>query len=426
MWGLWESFGCNLRKKVNNIEFKDFCKRIYKCTGSRINRESAFVIRLLNSVNSTWSAGRSDDDDTAKKIFSGGTASRPAHFGTSITETIQSPFPRADCYDFFKTYLSERLAKSQLTTLVEDDAAVFDFDSFCIMCTNIFNDFAVHGEPLSKTFAQYYQESFTNPHGFGISNIEVGESEYILEAKNHCALCEKRNGPLTVNVRGVTIRNFRIAKIYPGEDNLTPELDREIRFYDPYASRETNERNLIALCPFHYDLYSRAPDLETFKKLKAAKREMLFIKEFNEKVNKLDFSKIEDIIVYLNENTATLEREDLTLAIKNVEEKIPQSDNYWLYKHVIDMVNSSFKEINSYMNAYELKRGGSTELGEKIKKLSSDLMSRGRGQAYVFNTLVDSLTSILPDDPDNKMYCSFIVAYFIAHCEVLTQNETAE
>ena len=376
---------------------------------------------MFNSVNSTWSQGRLDNDNYAAKVFRG-----TFPLASTITSTVQSPFPRADAYDFFKTYLNEKALKSSIKTIVEDEASTFDLDSFCIMCVNIFNDFVEHGEPLAKTFYQYYQEAFTNPHGFGLANIEVGESEYILEAKNHCALCEKRNGPLTVNVRGVTIRNFRIAKIYPGEDNLTPELDREIRFYDPYASRETNERNLIALCPFHYDLYSRAPDLETFKKLKAAKREMLFIKEFNEKVNKLDFSKIEDIIVYLNENTATLEREDLTLAIKNVEEKIPQSDNYWLYKHVIDMVNSSFKEINSYMNAYELKRGGSTELGEKIKKLSSDLMSRGRGQAYVFNTLVESLTSILPDDPDNKMYCSFIVAYFIAHCEVLTQNETAE
>lgn len=331
-----------------------------------------------------------------------------------------------EAYDFFKFYLNENYIKASIKTIVEDEAATFDFDTFCIMCTNIFNDFVEHGEPLAKTFAQYYQEAYTSPLRFGASNIQVGESEFILEAKNHCALCERRAGSLTVNVRGVTLRNFRIAKIYPDPDHMTPELEREIKFHNVYANRDENEKNLIALCPYHYELYTRAPDYETFLKLKAAKREMIFLKEFDEKISKIDVSKIESIIVYLNEHTKDLEGENLSLALKNVDTKIPPEDYYWLNKKVLGLVNGSFKEINSYMNKYEARCDGSTELGEKIKKLSSNLMSRGNGQAYVFNTLVEKLESLLPPDDDNKYFCAYIVAYFIAHCEVLTQNEIAE
>ena len=396
------------------------------CKGSLITRKSAFVVRLLNSVNSTWSSGREDDDETAKKIFTGGTASRPAKFGESIRTSIPMTSSKVNCYDFFKKNLNEQNTNRNFFNIVCDTSAIFNFETFCIMCTNIFNDFVVLGEPLSKTFEEYYQEACIRPFGLWDTNIEICESEYILDSKNHCPLCKNGSGQLTININGTAIRNFRIAKIYPDKKYMSPELEREIRLLDPYASKEINERNQIALCLYHYEKYSRAPDIDSFKTLKVAKREIMFLKDFNEKVNSLDFTRIEGIIECLNSHTPQLSKENLSLKVKNVQEKIPPADDYWLNCHVIDMINRSYKVISSYMSDYEMKKGGSTELGEKIKKLSSDLMLRHRGPSYVFNTLVETLSNFIPDVPNNKMYCEFIVAYFIAHCEVLTQYEIAK
>ena len=346
---------------------------------------------------------------------------------SSVTSTVPLPFQRDDAFNFFKSHFSEARLNAYFHDLVTDETLAFNFDVFCKMCANIFQEFVEHGEPLTKSFDQYYEEAYRNPDGFNASNVDLSETDYIFEAKNHCPLCTRRDGNLTYMYRGRTMRNFRIAKIYP--DVLPLGHETEFRLYDVYRPDSDDPRNKIALCETHYRQYVGSPDFETYKALLHAKKEMIYSREFMDKAQKLDLSKIEDIIVALNESTPSLEGEDLSLAVKNVNEKIPvdgKSENYYLYEDVMHFVRTSFKTINSYLADYEFKSDGSTELGRKIKKLSSDLMSRGLGEKYVFTKLVEALESYLPPDDENKFYCAYIVAYFIAHCEVLTQNEIAE
>lgn len=384
-------------------------------------------MRLFNSVNSSWSQSKPENDNYAKKLFKGGTTANPVPLTSSIISSVPLPFQRADAFNFFKSHLSEARLRRYFEDLVNDPSAEFDFDSVCGMCTNIFNDFIEHGEPLSKSFEQYYEEAFADKDGFDSSNVEVSENDFIFEAKNHCPLCSKRDGNLTYFYKGKPMRNFRIAKIYP--DVLPAGEERDFRFYDIYRPDQEDPMNKIALCKTHYQQYSTAPDFETYKALLQAKKEMVYSRDFMEKAQKLDLSKIEEIIIALNESTPSLDGEDLSLAAKNVKDKIQPEDkpeNYLLYEDIMHFVRTSYKTINSYLADYEFKSDGSTELGRKIKKLSSELMSRGKGEKFVFNKLVELLQSYLPDNEDNKFYCSYIVAYFIAHCEVLTQNEIAE
>ena len=408
------------------ILFSEFCASLYQFKGPRIKSQSAFVVRLFNAVSSSWSQGKSEDYNYAKKIFEGGTKANPVPFPPTVRNSVPQPFQFEDAYNFFKAHLSEGRLKAYFPDLVNDPAAEFDFDSVCHMCAAAFGDFIANGEPIPKTFEQYYDEAFAFSPGVGTASIQVSENEFILEARNHCPLCSKREGLLTYTYKGSIVRNFRIAKIYP--DVLPAGQESQFRLHTPYRPEPNSPNNLIALCRTHFAEYTASPDFETYKTLLAAKHEMIRSKEFIEEVEKADLSQIEDIIVYLNEHTPDLEGEDLTLALKNVEEKIDYKNTpakYYFYYDVMHFVRTSYKQINSYLADYEFKSDGSTELGRKIKKMSAELMSRGRGEKYVFDTLVEALVGILPPDEKNKSYCAYIVAYFIAHCEVLTKNETA-
>ena len=108
-----------------------------------------------------------------------------------------------------------------------------------------------------------------------------------------------------------------------------------------------------------------------------------------------------------------------------IADKIPE-DDVVVYGQIKFLVASFYKHIDEHLSKYEAKYADkSTELGRKIKGLSDRMIALG----YSYNRVIEELTKVidneLPNEIRDKLSCRVLVAYFIQHCEVLS-NEVSE
>ena len=112
--------------------------------------------------------------------------------------------------------------------------------------------------------------------------------------------------------------------------------------------------------------------------------------------------------------------EELSLNAKTIDEKIPTTNPYNAL--VKTRVNQFFHYINSLLIELERNSNGlATDLAQNIKQMSSTLMLSGCNEEDVLERLAYIINNKIGGNNKTMNACHCVVAYFVAHCEVLTR-----
>lgn len=402
-----------------SINYSNFCRAIYNKSHNAPS-ESALVVRMFKSVNSTHFAKCEDSDDYAGKLFRG---SKP------ITQNLRNSVPKifnmAGAYDFFAKVIPINSVKRIAENFALNDPINVEKESLCLMCARILNAFCVSdAEDITQSYQDFYDEAVNNPHFSCISDIVPEETAYILEMLNCCPLCKSSKTTLVIDYEGKQVRNFKIAKIYP--DSLPANLIHSFNLIKRKPHDLEHSENKIALCLAHYNIYTSNPTPEVYNELLMKKQKAKELKDIQTAVNDQDLrAKIIRTLDSILKIDPKLPLAKLSNKALRIADKIPE-DDVVVYGQIKFLVASFYKHIDEHLSKYEAKYADkSTELGRKIKGLSDRMMAL----VYSYNRVIEELTKAidneLPNEIRDKLSCRVLVAYFIQHCEVLS-NEVSE
>jgi len=365
---------------------------------------------MLKSVAPTSSYGKSMLDALyyGQRIF-------------SDRSLVTIPYRRQQAISFFNNYLDANkvdklLVAFGITAVSRNNFAFLTTAMACYLEDLLMIDDAI----ITSTVKDYYLKLLTDNTFYLNTQIEPTDYEYISEVHRKCPICGAK---LTEICDGRRVKNFKVTMIYPSSLSATEKI-----LFDAIKKRPstlTSYKNNIALCPRCSQNYEESKDVETYKTLLENKKKAVERKEIDDALEDFDLDKkiegVIDLLVQIDDRSALPK---LSLDALSINQKIPENDI--CYDDVKNRAITYFHFIDSYLTKYEVKSSdGSTKLGEQIKAMSNDLMARKLKPSDIVQTIAEEINRRISGDKESLIACHFIVAYFVQHCEVLS-NETTE
>ena len=389
------------------INFSDTLQILNKHKANITNRE-VLTEKILKIVSPFYSAGKS----MLTAIFKG---------DRGISECRpKTPFPKYELYIF----LNKHINRDKLPSLFEA----------CGISNTVIN----HPDTLYNAIVEKIKLQFENGDVHASENIQeiylrlIADSSilmnkeitgdefgFVKEVKYICPLCTKEK--LMYNyLTHENIHNFRLIQIYP-ESGLTSDKKILFEMYNPKPSNFNDGKNILALCPSCAAIYSDSKDYETYKKLVNIKKDIIKDAIVDESIESYD---IREAILYVINNLKEIHdvtsMEELSLEAKTIDEKIPT--NTTLNIIVKARAFKFFNYITALLSDLERKTTGlATELAQNIKQMSSTLIVSGYSDDEILEKLAVTLNNKIAGDFKTLTACHYIIAYFVAHCEVLTR-----
>lgn len=389
-----------------------------------MRKQPKFVVRMFQAVESSHFLSCDDDDSYAGKLFRGNTGSvaNPKYITTEIIDSVPTPFKLENSYSFFKETLLERDTEALYKAFSLEDVEDKSFEVFCHACALAFKDFCTYVETdITKDFGDYYKEASSSSLGYEDTPTPE-DYDYLEEAHGRCPFCDQKLAP---EYKGVHWRNYKIVKLFSSAYGKDFRDQVEAHGFTA-PSNEMEPKNLIALCRHHASLYESTHDFGDYETLVSTKKSMEENKKLEFLLDDEDLrSRIEKVIDKLLTDFSDKEKKLSTKALR-ISEKISENERFF-YAKVKDFVVTYYPFIDSYLTAYEAKtENGSTVFGKKIKALADRYYHEMHlTEQETFNRLSSDMNGILGESSKDPVACSIVVAYFIQHCEVFS-NEIPE
>ena len=395
------------------IKYYEFCKILYKYK-TNITSQSAFVVNMFKSANNMHFKKADSDDKYARSIFSG---DKP------ITQSIRCQTYNPSLVDI-KSFFDSHLNKDSINSIYDDfnipTKFEKDFDTLTTVLAYKFIQYATLEEAeKTSSVAEIYEEYINNPKSIISKEISDYSIQFLLEMNGECPLCPKHNS-LYVDSHGEKIPNFKLTHIFPL--NISSELAKEFNKYNPRPLKLEDSTNIIALCLTCHNVYTKNPNLEDYKKLVDAKRNV----EVDGKIKiLLKDTTLEDHLSLvlkelLDSDVDNENLPELSFDAKVIKTKIPDIDTL-TYRSITNTNSQTYSFIDKFLkDEFGKNKIDSTTLGKKIKDISNSLVNKGKKGKQVVEELIVSLNESLPKDKQNLEAIRCIVYYFLQHCEVLS------
>lgn len=332
----------------------------------------------------------------------------------------KTPFPEYELYLFLNKHLNKDKHPSLFMAFNILDDSSYIFDTLVRAITyKIKLQFENGNSNNSETVKEIYLRLFVDKLTLINKEINAEDISFINEVNNCCPIC-KREKLLKNYLTHQSVRNFKIVQIYP-ETGLTLEKQMLFNTYQNKPSNFKDGTNLIALCPSCAALYIDSKDYNTYKKLIKIKKSIIKDALVNDAMEKYD---IRDAIAYVISNLREINNinnlDTLTLQAKSIDDKIPPNNP--LNQIIKVRAYQFYNYINALLSDLERKENNlATELARNIKYMSTTLINSGYEDDEIIERLAHTINDKIGGDLKTINACHCVVAYFVAHCEVLTR-----
>lgn len=402
--------------------FSSFATTIYNNQKSYRN-QGAFCIAMLDAAGTTYFTYSGiigeDAKDYAKKFLNG---DKP--LTSSIRSLKDGKYQFDDARNFFDKLVSDKdFVLDKLFKAFLDNEPTKSKELFVLALVNTLEQFMIQTtDSISTTVFDEYQKllkqddlipSIPSPDDFGL----------IIESNCKCPITRRK---LIQNHK----KEYVIVRIFPA--NLDEKTEKLFSAFSKKPKNIDEKNNLIALSTSVAYGYLKAPSLEMFEKLINIKKKIKDGIDLEERCDNIDIE--ENLINLLNALTKINNfdaLESLSLEALKINEKIPEAES-GTYDTVKTLALKYYNFIDTYLSRLENELiedastidGKSTRLGKGIKALSKEYSNAGTPIPEHIDKLIHKLL--------DKAECSgglidaarIIVAYFIQHCEVLSDETT--
>lgn len=390
------------------IKFSELTKKLFKIAKNNVTYGPIFAEGIIKAVAKNGSY--------APYTFEG------YYKGTRTINRIEVKIPFQE--DELLYFLNGHINKNKLNELLYE----FDIDS----------SFTPSLDILLRAIVLVYKDIFSNSDGastltikeaytslcvdpMAIINQEVKAEEFHLinELHNLCPLC--RNQKLVTSCyTNKDVRNFVSTKIFL--EGLSPTKEMIFAAYKPKPTSLDDGRNIIALCPQCSFNYNKDQNFDTYKKLCSIKETAVRDSLLLDSADKYDMREtLENVIKLLVGVRSTSSLIELRLDALNIDKKILRENP--LYDVVRTRAIKYYHFIDGLLNEMDgTSSQEASELAKNIKEMSRTLMLSGCTEDEVLNLLAEQLNAKIGGDYKTRDACHFLVAYFVQHCEVLSDE----
>lgn len=327
---------------------------------------------------------------------------RNDNLNDNIVDGAKNPANRPDVLSYF----SKKIVPKIITTLLHD-ACVAILDALKKDTTvpeANYNDFKnlydkrKYNEFLTDTFIYACVRPNKEEHEIFEDDIPLlAETEY------SCPICGK---PLCIDVRGTSKKVYKILSIYDEAYCLPPGI--------PLPSNLDNNKNKIALCPFHHDEYFNHVDELRYKNMLDLKHRLERQKEARDIVSSIKLQRqIVDVVEAMKEDKNFVDFEFDSKTVTEIRNKI--TDPY-LALEIETLVRQRYDQLLRLFNGMK-----STKF-EEIKAKIHDAFETYHKAGYNQEKIVDMLTAWILSNTglssDYKMASKVVLTFFIRICEV--------
>lgn len=331
-----------------------------------------------------------------------------------------NPFPKRALYSFFSEHLKiDKIVEISKAFDIPDNV-VKHFDTLLhAIVEKIKLQFENGNSNTSDDVKDIYLRLIGDSSSLINREIKGNELSFLNEVGKLCPLC-KRQKLLLSYLSHNDVCNYKITQIFP-EKGLTADKKSLFNTYNEEPNDHNSGINLIALCPICSNIYNDNKDYETYKKLVNIKKSILKDAAIDEAMDTFDIREaISFVIDNLKEIRDVSKMEELSLNAREIDEKIPKTNPHNAL--VKTRVNQFFHYINLLLTELERNNNGlATDLAQNIKQMSSTLMLSGCNEEEVLDQLAYTINNKIGGDKKTMNACHCVVAYFVAHCEVLTR-----
>lgn len=219
---------------------------------------------------------------------------------------------------------------------------------------------------------------------------------YLLSEENHTCPFPGCGRMLTISGAGKSVDSFNVALI---DKKKAPEI-----------------KNLLALCPRCYAVYSIDDNKKIMKELVGVKK--ILMAHYNS-VQLLDELPLEKGVVGVLKKIKNLKEKDLATASmdpKEIQQKLPPADNMVLYVTINAYVTAYYVRLREIMtNADKSGLIDYEVLQDQIKAIYRRLKKAKKTDVEIFNEITEKIHKVSLQE---EIYCQIVVSYFVQSCEV--------
>lgn len=404
--------------------FSSFATDIYN-NQKKYKSQGRFCALMLSSCGSEFFkeniCNNESSENYAKKLLNGS-----KQLNSSIRELKDNTFQFETARQFFDEILNEQNDETfnKLATTFLNNEPTKSKELFVLALVNTLEQYMIQTtNDIPTKVCDEYQKLMKQDKLIPCIP-SPDDFELILESNCKCPITRRK---LIQNGK----KEYVIVRIFP------PSLDKKTeQLFNAFSKKPKNiddKNNLIALSTSVAYGYLKAPSFEMFEKLVDIKKKNKDGIDLEERCDNIDveqnLTNLLNALTKIN-NFDALER--LSLEALKINEKIPESTP-GTYDQVKTLALRYYNFIDTYLSQLENELieddstidGKSTRLGKGIKALSKEYSKAGVPIPEHIERLSHKLLDKVEYSIDSIDIAKIIVAYFIQHCEVLS-DETAK
>ena len=356
--------------------------------------------------------------DYAKKLLNGSKDLTP-----NIRE-FRNEFDYDSARSFFDEILEDEDAMASISNVFLSTTDGISKEALIISLTEMLKEYMTYDFEFSYTSVESHYHGVMSTADFIPSVPKTDDFALIIESNFKCPISRKnliKNG----------LSNYVIVRIFPsGLDSSTETLFKAISRKP--VNLDANS-NLIPLATSVAYGYLDNPTLEMFTKLLDAKAKNKAGRELEERLESYDLEEnITKLLDALTSIKFSDSLEPLSMDALKISDKIPET-MIGTYSIVESLALKFYNFINTHLSTLEKELivdedtidGKSTKLGKSIKAISKEYSQSGTPIPEHIEKLAHKILEKTGYPEDMIDIARIVVAYFIQHCEVLS-DEIAE